>query len=139
MLNEGKLEKMSVIIFILKLTLKMLTNNKIKETVCLIENKNLSENLRIKNVLQSDISNKDIIKDYKLDHSDLNFIKLLENLNDSIFEAYSLNKRNVALYFIVLLSKTVISVYYNYLQLTKSVLSKQRSKDFLNQQLQVNN
>lgn len=119
---DGKLEKMTILKYILKLTLKFLANNKFNEALILVEKFN--DQLNISNILD----NNNLIKKYNLDKDEKNFFLLLEEISPEGDVNTSLDKNygtdNFGVYYSVVFAKSVLDCYFNYLNLSKKVLNE---------------
>lgn len=131
LLQEGRLDKMTVIKFILKLSLKLLSNHRFMETSKIFEQIFKNE-LSVRNLFEPKV-----IKDFDLDQEDTYFIQFIEDLNKERFDEYRLDEQQIGVYYVILLSKLVLKCYFNFLRLVKNIQSKKTPFDTLNKVLKV--
>jgi hypothetical protein len=117
--SEGKLEKKTILKYVLKLSLKFLSNNKMNETF-LLNNQIFSRELDVRSIFDSQF-----IEENKLYMNDRNFLNVLESLslNNEEYSADNVGYSYLGIYFIVVLIRAVLNCYFDYLNLIKNVIN----------------
>ncbi len=116
--QEGKVDKINILRYILKLCLKFLANNKFKET-CLITDKIFSKQLDNKFI----IDNKFLTEKRILD--DISFLKYLEKLDtNNFYQTYKFDYTLLCIQYTVILIKSVLNNYFKYKDFKKTIILK---------------